>query len=96
MGRTGAGGFTRAPGGKGFQFGFGPDLDEEPPTRGQRLGLADAAAGALAGRADPAGGMLYSGGRISYGRWGCRRLLRRWLLGYSRLTRGPTKTGFSR
>src|SRR5712692_7548297 len=54
VGRTGAGGFTRAPGGKGFQFGLGADFAEEvawvvAPCRAE-------AAGEVADRADAAGG----------------------------------------
>ncbi len=33
VGRTGAGGFTRAPGGRGFQFGLGADFAEEAGVR---------------------------------------------------------------
>jgi hypothetical protein len=59
VGRSGAGGFTRAPGGKGFQFGLGADFAEEvgcivAPCRADTAGRAAAGGGVAAGFA-PAG-----------------------------------------
>src|SRR5579864_9408694 len=64
VGRGGAGGFTRAPGGKGFQFGLGAEavLVAEVGCVCRAAGVGEAAAGrALAGTGGAAGGFATAG-----------------------------------